>query len=347
MFIDTTVRYSCGGYTRGDQCNITCLPGKSLVGSTSITCEDSGSEPLKAQWNLNGNGEPTCQDIPCVDLLAPVQGTITCTTNSNIKTCELICNGQYDYPRDVNTVLTCDIENNVWQPTNRLPDCTDKKFATHMSMVAELEINDGSCTDQTHIDQIKANFMNSLHDTGTWKDACLPGRQCSIERLQVQCSEQVVRKKRHEDFEVRHIYKRQTQKAIITWQFRIDFDLNGMTIEDARFEHEFYLSELALAMENDIYSATFDNAFPGFSLGFYFYQNPAEFVCGVGEFVQFDTGTCQSCAVGSVYNSINDICEECPLGTYHYNSTCVPCDGGKTTLHASSHNISRCVCNTV
>ncbi|XP_070199321.1 sushi, von Willebrand factor type A, EGF and pentraxin domain-containing protein 1-like [Littorina saxatilis] len=349
--LQKVMTYTCAdGYVYGASCDLNCTYGYPLIGSDTIICQkDDATYPPTMFWDWAGPSavKPECTVSECPDLQPPANGAFSCNHGNIGWDCLMSCQEPYDVPAVLNRDGHFYCSTSAWSPS-KVPDCTVSVRPGAARLHSDLFYYTSSCN--TSGDALKQNFITRMNAHSVLQNACLNVPSCTVEKIQVTCSENGRRRRspwtERESGSDR--YKRnagQTHYVLIAFDIVIPYQHNASQTQ-ADFKQVLESTKGAIydSLVENSRNGTFD--FEGMTI-----DGPSlptlQADCPDGTTSSLSsTMSCVGCSKGLYMSGQPGQCLECAMGSYAEldNATsCTPCPQGMTTLTTGSQSLEECL----
>ncbi|KAL3870903.1 hypothetical protein ACJMK2_038934 [Sinanodonta woodiana] len=350
--LDDNLKFSCKSFNSGDNCSVSCRSNLPLLGDSTITCRaQNGASTGIWTWIQ----EPECLVVKCHDLNAPLNGALACDSINSRPFCQMFCNANYDLAYASDGRYFC-LDSGAWNPSDVVPDCTQRRNPRFMMLGSALLYFSGNCTNETVLNRIRETFLNIT--AGLQLEYICKG--CTIANVKVICGNVTQRKKRSPQRDVflitpsvyRHRLKipldsDRNKRQANTYDTTLDFTIvvpwnqGNMSLNDAYDYHDNITFTFQNILINMVNAGNF--TIPGYSGPQYKFEDYGSLQCDDGF---LDVDRCRTCSAGMKYNVTTDSCQICPLHTYKdYDglSACTSCPSGHITLETGRKYVNECI----
>ncbi|CAG5134438.1 unnamed protein product, partial [Candidula unifasciata] len=300
----------------------------------------------------------------CVIPQSPANGNVSCVESDVGILCHIHCNDGFAFALPSSDEYFCDYEEGRWMPESMFPfpDCAVVQISNDIIQPATITLTgDNLCKDKLLLQRIQHDLEGRVEDK--LSSVCENDLSCSIGSLTSVCEEDEdynkiplvldnKRKRRslqqysHGTRETRH---QQPKKSRLTFGFKLEGSVKKPKHTDvgkspqlseslvkmlASLQKEAGLGKLDLSIGDQ--TLTFSEMYYDAELQTYQCHNGSVLV----------NGTCVNCPVGTYYNDISRLCEDCPKGMYQHKegqNTCMKCPGVKSTVKSHARSETECL----
>ncbi|XP_013383226.1 sushi, von Willebrand factor type A, EGF and pentraxin domain-containing protein 1 [Lingula anatina] len=313
-------------------------PGMFKLGKTEVFYTAYDPSGNKNNCTL----EIIVQEHKCTVPPSPVNGNVNCKENQNNIHCTLSCMDGYGFAIVPPESYSCHFDEGRWSPSDKMPDCSEKKMSNNVIQPARITYKTNVCADRLLLNELENDLQSQLSNKVA--HICEENVICGVENTEGICEEY--------DNKIRNPFSRLSRRKrddSIT-KVKFTFQVRGFvnTTKSDHAQHSL-MESIGLVKRNlktEARQGQLDIMMGDQPLHFEdieFLLETPKFVCEPGSVLR--KNVCVNCPVGTFFNVVTEECESCSVGTYQTKEgqqTCLVCPNKTSTATNNSKSLGEC-----